>query len=144
MAFKMTGWSPFTKDDKQTKANPNKDKKQRKTKRLDRRAARAISRGNYEKAEKLANKAQLFDDTPQLTEEEKQKNKLADFAANKRKEIEQQKNELASFAANKRESKQQEEEQQKNELADFAANKRENKQIEREELVSSLTYKKRK
>ena len=27
MAFKMTGWSPFTKDDKQTKANPNKDKK---------------------------------------------------------------------------------------------------------------------
>ena len=27
MAFKMKGWSPFTKDDKQTEANPNKDKK---------------------------------------------------------------------------------------------------------------------
>ena len=27
MAFKMAGWSPFTKDDKQTATNPNKDKK---------------------------------------------------------------------------------------------------------------------
>jgi hypothetical protein len=90
MAFKMTGWSGFVGKvgDKVSQvrdkarelnkqrlenraANMSEDKKQRKTKRLDRRAARAIGRGNYEKAEKLANKAQLFDDTPQLTEKEK-------------------------------------------------------------------------
>ena len=52
-------------------ANMSEDKKQRKTKRLDKRAAKAIGRGNYKKAEKLASKAQLFDDTPQLTEKEK-------------------------------------------------------------------------
>ena len=82
----MNGWSGFmdaigglkdkAKDLNQQRlenraANMSEDKKQRKTKRLDKRAANAIGRGNYEKAEKLASKAQLFDDTPQLTEKEK-------------------------------------------------------------------------